>query len=231
MRVEFTLLADGASDRALVPIAKWAIRQNTAPSIPVQGQFADPRRLRRPPRALVDRMRRAVDLYPSQLLIVHRDSETDDPDPRFREIEAAFAQSNLAETCRLLSVVPVRMTDAWLLFDEGAIRRAAGNPNGREPLRLPQLSECEQVANPKERLFAALQVASGLSGRRRRAFSPEAARARLVDLIDDFSPLRRLPSFARFEDETRRLIAHLGTGHGAEAQVRRQAHVTGSVPR
>ena len=33
-----------------------------------------------------------------------------------------------------MGIVPVRMTEAWLLLDESAIRRVAGRPHGDEPL-------------------------------------------------------------------------------------------------
>jgi hypothetical protein len=102
--------------------------------------------------------------------------------------------------------VPVRETEAWLLFDEGAIRRAAGNPNGVSPLHLPRIAECEQLPDPKSVLFNTLIDASGLKGRRRRSFRPQNARARLGDLIDDFSPLRVLSAFQRFEIDVQRVV-------------------------
>jgi hypothetical protein len=40
---------------------------------------------------------------------------------------------------RHIPVVPVRMTEAWLLADEFAIRSAPGNPNGTQSLDLPDL--------------------------------------------------------------------------------------------
>jgi hypothetical protein len=115
--------------------------------------------------------------------------------------------------CRTLGsslVVPVQMTEAWLLFDEGAIRRAAGNPNGRITLPLPDWRRAESLAKPKEILFEALRVASELPARRRRALDVERARARIVDFIDDFSPLHELPSFRRLENDVRNLCAERG---------------------
>lgn len=44
-----------------------------------------------------------------------------------------------AETTRHIPVIPVRMTEAWLLGHELSIRSAAGNPNGSENLELPDL--------------------------------------------------------------------------------------------
>jgi len=99
------------------------------------------------------------------------------------------------------------MQEAWLLFDEGAIRRAAGNPRGTETLRLPRSAELEKLPDPKHALHSALKAASGLSGRRLRSFLPHRA-ARLVgQYITDFSALRVLSAFAAFETDVAALIA------------------------
>jgi hypothetical protein len=90
------------------------------------------------------------------------------------------------------------MTEAWLLFDDAAIRRAAGNPNGTMPLGLPPLKSVESLPDPKSILHEALRVASNRSGRRRKQLHPDIRR--LADLIDDFAPLRGVPSFRAFEE-------------------------------
>ncbi|HUT94205.1 MAG TPA: hypothetical protein VMY37_32390 [Thermoguttaceae bacterium] len=97
-------------------------------------------------------------------------------------------------------VVPVRMTEAWLLFDEKAIRRAAGNPNGTDPLQVP-VRQAEDIPDPKAVLHEALRTASGLSGRRRQKFNVRDAVHRVGEYIDDFSPLRRLSAFQRLEED------------------------------
>ena len=45
------------------------------------------------------------------------------------------------------------MTEAWLLFDESAIRVVAGNPNGKNPLNIPDLSVVEQIPFLLERFL------------------------------------------------------------------------------
>ena len=71
--VTYTLLSDGSSDRALMPLLDWLLRQHM-PSIAIQGSWADLRRLPRPPRSLVNRIQTSVDLFPCDLLFVHRDA-------------------------------------------------------------------------------------------------------------------------------------------------------------
>ncbi len=55
---------------------------------------------------------------------------------RLAEIKAALeSMEGIPVT---VPIVPVTMTEAWLLFDERAIRRAADNPAGENSLQLPR---------------------------------------------------------------------------------------------
>ena len=96
------------------------------------------------------------------------------------------------------------MLEAWLLFDERAIRQAAGNPNGTAPLNLPPLNKVEDRPDPKSELWAALQIASELKGRRLKKFNSAQAFWRIVDFLEDFSPLRQLPAYLAFESAVSR---------------------------
>jgi hypothetical protein len=91
------------------------------------------------------------------------------------------------------------MSEAWMLFDEQAIRKAAGNPNGTSLLDLPSLRNTEAIPDPKEKLRRALETASELSGRRLKKFNTSQAFWRVVEYIDDFSRLRELSAFRKFE--------------------------------
>jgi len=204
--VRYTLLADGSSDRVLTGPINWLLRQH-APACSREAQWADLSPLRSPPSGLQDRCRVAVKLYPCDLLVVHRDAEAQPLPAREREIFAAIADAGLATTPHVC-LVPVKMTEAWFLFDEAAIRRAAGNPRGVVPLDLPPVHRFEQV-DAKQVLSDALQTACEHSGRRRRKFSVAKARHRLAELLDDFSMLRQLPSFGHFERRLSAAVAAL----------------------
>lgn len=129
---------------------------------------------------------------------------------RREEIEKEL--SNLSTRPPALCVVPVRMTEAWLLIDEAAIRRAAGNPNGRVELTLPSLRTLENLPDPKQTLNELLRTACELRGRRLAQFRRDEAarRVRVADLVDDFSPLLHLPAFQRLQEETYSLLAAQG---------------------
>ena len=93
------------------------------------------------------------------------------------------------------------MLEAWLLFDEGAIRQAAGNPKGKCKIELPALSKVESLPNPKALLLELLKIASELKGRRLNEFKDRERVHRLADLIDDFSPLYQLSAFRELKKE------------------------------
>jgi len=170
----------------------------------IQPDWADLRRLPKPPRRLVERMRTSVDLYPCNLLFVHRDAEGEPYLSRWQEIVQALEEA--VQLPPTVCVIPVRMQEAWLLFDEPAIRTAAGNPNGRDRLDLPRLQHLEGLPDPKEVLYELLRTASGLSKHRRKKLPVSQLAQRVSDFIDDFAPLRTLPAFTALEDEIRETV-------------------------
>jgi hypothetical protein len=199
--LRYTLLSDGPADKALMPILTWLLRQHV-PNLPIQYRWADLRRLLRPPRELHERIQESIRLYPCDLLFVHRDAETASLEVRLNEIKEAVLNSSVEnETSTVVCVVPVRMTEAWLLFDIDAIRQAAGNPNGTVPLNLPSLSNIEALPDPKKVLHDILREATELSSRRKKRFDTNRAVQRIPDFIEDFSPLRRLSAFIALEEE------------------------------
>jgi hypothetical protein len=172
------------------------------------GTHAQLERLERPPNSLEERIAKAVELFPCKALFIHRDAERESPNVRSREIEKAYREAAIAG-CKIpaVAVIPIRMLEAWLLFDEAAIRKAAGNPNGTVPLNLPGFSRIEGRPDPKRDLREALRTASELQGRRLKKFSSSNAFWRLLDYIDDFSPLRNLSGFVAFESSVKQIAA------------------------
>jgi hypothetical protein len=204
--IRYTLISDGSSDRALLPILTWALREK-GNIMRVQDQWADLGRLPRPPKNLYERVLAAIDLFPCDLLFIHRDAERQDPEKRYEEINEAIKEAGLQGVrTPAVCVVPVQMTEAWLLFEETAIRLAAGNPNGKNPLMIPGLSEIERIPNPKDILFEILREASELTGRRLKKFNMSEARIRITELISDFSPLRKLTAFRKLENDVSNIL-------------------------
>ena len=194
--LRYTLVADGSSDRALLPILTWLLRQYCG-VIPIQAEFADLRRLSPSPRKLSGRIDRSVELYPCDLLFVHRDAESAPIEEREAEIRKALEESSVEDAVRVVCVVPVRMQEAWLLIDEAALRRAAGNPNGTQSLDMPDVQRLEELADPKQLIRDLLRQASELQGRRLERFNWRSSAHRVAEMIDDFSVLYKLAAFQR----------------------------------
>lgn len=194
----YTLLGDGSSDRALQYVLDWILTQSAAIS-PVRGQWADLSRVPRKPTSLQERISVALDLYPCDIMFVHRDAEGAEYDVRRQEIDSALSHTSFS--VRFVPVVPVRMMEAWLLCNEDAIRGAAGNPQGSQELDLPEVRNLERIPNPKAMLHSALMRASGLNNRRLSTFRAHERVHRVGELIQDFSPLLQLPAFQRLVDD------------------------------
>jgi len=149
----------------------------------------------------------SIDLYPADLYVIHRDAEAQDPAQR--EAEIAEAVARLQARPSYIPIIPVRMQESWLLIDERALRRAAQKPRGTCVLGLPPLATLEGVADPRGTLVRLLLEASETRGRRRRRFNVAAAIYQLSNHIADYSPLRTLPAFQRFERAVQNeIVAH-----------------------
>ena len=198
--LRYTLLSDGSSDKALLPLLTWLLQEHLV-ECAIQSAWADLRRLPKPPTKLLPRIINSLELYPCDLLFVHRDAERETREKRVAEIQAAMKQAGESAFVPAVCVVPVRMQEAWLLFDEIAIRKASGNPNGKQLLQLPAINRIELLPDPKNILHDLLRQASGLTGRRLKDFPVRERAQRVAELIDNFSPLRALPAFIALEAE------------------------------
>ena len=205
-----TLISDGSSDRALLPILRWVLKEQGA-SLPLRPEWADTRLMRKSSPKLADKIYWGLQSFPCDILFVHRDAENGVPMDRKREVQAALGQVGKFEIIPpAIVVVPIRMTEAWLLFNESAIREAAGNPSGSIPLTLPSLSQLESLPDPKSTLYELLKLASELPPRRLRKFPVGQNIHRLADLLDEFSALRQLTAFCGLESEVRSLVDEHG---------------------
>ena len=209
--LRYTLLSDGSSDKALLPLLSWLLKVHLV-DYAIQPQWANLRGLPKLPKKLsfTDRIKLSVDLYPCELLFVHRDAEKEPRQKRVEEIRQAKEEAGESVRVPAICVVPVRMTEAWLLFDEVALRRAAANPRRRQPLQLPDLTKLEDEPDPKRLLYNLLLEASGLGSHRRKKVRVEELVHRVAEFIDDFASLRTMSAFKALEDELKQLIQEQG---------------------
>ena len=209
MRIHFMLIGEGRSDEGLIPHIERLIIAlgadevtGTAPNFGViPGHHGH---------SVAEKLRTAIQLEPAaNLVIIHRDADSRDPEPRYQEVAAAAEE--YCQERQWVAVIPVQETEAWLLLDEAAIRLVAGKPNGRAPINLPLIGRVEQVADPKEVLEQALVDASELSGRRVAKFrsSLPAKRKQLLEQLAIGGVLERLPSWTRFRTDLAAVLREL----------------------
>ncbi len=209
--LNFTLVADGTSDRALIWPLMWLLK-HSLPNTSIRGALADTYQAVPKPRTLLQKITYAVEFFPCDVLFVHRDAENEARSSRIAEITTAITMlRTMGKNTPFVCVIPVRMTEAWLLIDEKAIRYAAGNPYGRTRLDMPRIRDLENMVDPKAVLFDLLETASGLSGRHLKNFNRNLGRQQIAEFIEDYSPLRQISAFQALEAD---ITAWNATKHG-----------------
>lgn len=183
-QLTYEVVADGGTDRVLVPIIEWAIHR-----LDPQVELLEPVfRKRKGPVDSFLREHRSE----AMLLFVHRDAESMSVEQRLAEFDSAPAA--------VVPVIPVRMTEAWLLIDAPAIAEAADRP-GTE-VAVPAVRDLSSLADPKRDLEQLLLAAAGHpSGRRGKKFmvSLVSRRVNVATLIEDYAPLEGIPAFQAFQ--------------------------------
>jgi len=207
MTVRALFLGEGSSDLGLrFPIQaladSWGVPLTlTAPDLDRlgQGSAGGP---------LQQRLSRVKDLggvY--DVVFLHRDADNAGVEARKGEIASAVAA--VYDTSRTVPIVPIRMTEAWLLLDEEAIRQVSGNPRGRMALDLPTPKEAERIADPKAMLREKLAIASGQSGRRlltvKKRFDQN--RQQLLERLDPGGSVQQLVAWNSFVADMRSACA------------------------
>src|SRR5690606_23217799 len=96
----------------------------------------------------------------SMLTFVHRDAEGVSWDERHREFENC-------DMAGIVPVIPVTMTEAWILFDASAISHAVACPDA--VVEVPRISTVEELNDPKQIVEELLRQAAGNPTGRRRA--------------------------------------------------------------
>ncbi len=192
-----TLVTEGSSDDdMLIPILEWTFKELKGREILIR--WPDLRIHPQVGSGLEARLTEALRREPCDILFVHRDEDGQGIEERWVEIDEAVGA--LAHGPLHVPVVPVRMSESWLLLDEGAIRKAAGNPRGKVALGLPKVPQIEKI-DAKSVLYDALVTASECRGRELKTFKKElrATRCYLAKLIEDWRALRQLPGYQQLE--------------------------------
>ncbi len=213
MTVRFLLVCEGSSDAALIPhISRLLIHYGQPDPEGSHWSKSGP---------LIGKIQEGLSFYGDcDLLFLHRDAdsdlETQSAGPKRRHTEIYEAVRDSGFTRNWVGIVPVRMTEAWLLVNESSIRYVAGRPRSNTPLDLPSLRLVEHEPDPKARLTEALITASGTSGRDRKRFirAIPSLRHQLLQDLPVGGLLEQVPSWVRFrEDLIAALTRHKSPDH------------------
>jgi hypothetical protein len=204
--IRYFIISDGSSDRLLIHPIDWLFRSK---GIESKGERIDFAQSGLYPKTISEKIELAIFLYPDiKFLFVHRDAEKESIDFRNNEIESELRKAEL-EKIQTIKIIPIRMSEAWLLIDEKAIRKAAGKPFGKVKLNMPTTKRLEQLTNPKEMLKINLEMATEFSGRKKAQFDFNEARQLVGQYTEDFSPLRQLSAFQRLEADIDLLLKRI----------------------
>ena len=125
-QLTWSIVADGGTDRLLVPVIQWAIHRLDPDVEILEPEF-------RKRRGSVEESLGACSSG-AMIIFVHRDSESLSLQDRLREFETVTRPN-------VVPVVPVRMSEAWIRFDGPAVARAAGSRDAEVPV--PRVAEIE----------------------------------------------------------------------------------------
>ncbi len=210
MIVRFLLVCEGSSDGALVHhIRKLLVKHGATEAEGSPYHYGTP---------LAKKVERGLKSSSSpDLLFVHRDADhhhdTAAAGPRKRYSEIADAVQSASYGSRYVRIVPVRMTETWLLVNASEIRHVAGNPRGQHDLGLPAVQRIERTADPKELLKEVLFRAGSPQGKRcEKDFKNKfnGHRRQLIENLPVGGPLEHLDSWVQFRKDTIAALQALG---------------------
>lgn len=209
--VRFLLVCEGSSDGALVHhIRALLIQHGATEADGISSHFGI---------SLTKKVEQGLDLSAEpDLLFVHRDADhyrnTHAAGATKRYEEITIAVQSLNHDGPYVRIVPVPMTEAWLLVNECAIRQVSGNPDGRGDLGLPDVQTVERIEDPKQLLRNVLLRAGSPKGiRREKNFKNNFGehRRQLIENLPVGGQLEHLDSWVRFRDDTIAALQALGS--------------------
>ena len=209
--MELALISEGTSDKVLIEPLRWLCNDIYSGQVYEFEPIVFSGLPRKP--SLSEKIQIVLNQNRHQMVLIHRDQDNSRRSNRLREIEEAekIARANVSapgeSVC--VAVIPVRMTETWLLIDEAALKKAAGFPANKSALDLPKPNRLEGIANPKEKLYELIKDASGLSGRRLKKVRPAQTMHSLAATIKDYSPLDHLSAFQVLRTDIEKAFSEL----------------------
>lgn len=147
-------------------------------------------------------------------LAVHTDSDRDTYEERMNN-KIIPAQNVLNELnddyCKLLTpIIPVRMTEAWMLADKRLLKNEIGTDKSDAELGINRAPET--IADPKSVIENAIRIATENLPKRRQKLSISDLYAIIGDTVS-ITELERLDSYRRLQNEVRNTYRTLNYMH------------------
>jgi hypothetical protein len=161
---------------------------------------------------VVKRYAQQAEEHGIMVLCVHCDADDTTDTKTFEyKINPAFSAVFTTEgshLCKnLVAIVPVAMTEAWMLIDTALLKAEIGTDKNDAELGADRFPET--YANPKERIESAIRIArQDLTKRRRRDLAISELYSPIGQKIS-LSKLENLPSYLKFKEAVRNAFKKL----------------------
>ena len=177
-----------------------------------------PEHLRKEGNGFVEQIRGLVRKYPYfHVICVHSDSDSSDMNNVLQnKITPAFIAVNEIEgsACKnLVALIPVQMTEAWMMADLNLLKEKIGTNKSNEELGLPvRVNAIESISDPKNVINEALRVAQEEQSRRRKKLTISQLYSPISQELT-IEQLEVLPSYKVFLENVRNSLRILNYLH------------------
>ena len=207
MTITCVVVGEGSTEVYIQSLATvLAKRQN--PNLKLEFKPGAGIHLNNPPGKLAFKVKNAVDLYNPDLILVHRDSDSNDAreiQARFGEVERAWEGISVKQR---VPVVPVRETEAWMLADKEAILEVVGLDSLPLAARkiYPKWPEAVQAKECLHEVFRECRLAAGWKPNR---IDTNKEHRQIRAVVKDLIGLGALPSFQKFKRDLQNALNSL----------------------
>jgi hypothetical protein len=126
-------------------------------------------------------------------------------------IGKSVQQDKNDEFCRnLVAIVPVQMTEAWMIADKEVLKEELGTQKNNQELGLTfPLKQVEKIADPKSKIQEIIRIAfKDLPTRRRRRIQISSLYSPLGQQVS-LDILEQLPSYLKFKESLTNALIEL----------------------
>lgn len=149
----------------------------------------------------------------ANVLCIHTDSDnrTDDNAFNFKINPSLTAVNSIVgRACKnLVPIVPIQMTEAWMLADSGLLREILYTGKSIQELELPNhYRQIEQLDNPKQTIENTIKIAFSEFSRRRKKINISELYIPISQRID-LNILNNLSSYVKFKESAKQALRFL----------------------